>query len=183
VIQGERVRLRAIEREDLPRFVQWFNDPEVRENLDLFLPMSLVEEEKWFEDVLESDPIERPLAIDFLDGENWIHLGSCGLFSFNQQARHATLGISIGEKSYWDRGIGTDAMQTLLRHGFETLNLNRVYLHVHESNRRAIQVYQKLGFKEEGRLRDDRFAHGVYEDTLIMGVLRTEWKASNQEKA
>ncbi len=183
MILGQRIRLRAIEREDLPRFVRWFNDPEVRENLDLFLPMSLAEEEKWFEDVLEKDSIERPFAIDFREGDDWVHLGGCGLFSFNQQARHAAFGISIGDKSYWDKGIGMDALQTILRYGFETLNLNRVYLRVHESNHRAIQVYQKVGFIEEGRLRDDRFAHGIYEDTLVMGILRDEWEARNQEKA
>lgn len=182
MILGKRVRLRAIEREDLPRFVRWFNDPEVRENLDLFLPMSLAEEEKWFADVLERDPIERPLAIDFREGDDWVHLGSCGLFSFNQKARHAALGISIGDKSYWDKGIGTEALHTILRHGFETLNLNRVHLRVHVSNHRAIQVYQKLGFKEEGRLRDDHFAHGIYEDTLVMAILRDEWESINQEK-
>ena len=182
MIFGERVRLRAIEREDLPRFVRWFNDPEVRENLDIFLPMSLGEEEKWYESVLGQDPVERPFAIDFQEEDNWVHIGSCGLFSFNQRAHHASLGISIGEKNYWNQGIGTDAVQTILRHAFETLNLNRVHLHVHESNHRAIRVYQKIGFMEEGRLRDDHFAHGIYEETVVMGILRDEWKARNQDK-
>jgi RimJ/RimL family protein N-acetyltransferase len=57
VIFGERIRLRAVEREDLPRFVEWFHDPEVRAGISLFMPMSLVEEEQWYEGMLKQDPI------------------------------------------------------------------------------------------------------------------------------
>jgi ribosomal-protein-alanine N-acetyltransferase len=104
MIFGKDVRLRAIERDDLPRFVSWFNDPDVREGLSQFLPMSLVEEEKWFEDFLSRDPVEKPFAIDVLEDEAWVHVGSAGLFAFDHQARRAELGIAIGAKHYWDRG-------------------------------------------------------------------------------
>jgi diamine N-acetyltransferase len=55
VIHGEKMRLRAIEHEDLPRLVEWFNDEEVRQGPNFFLPMSLAEEERWFEGMLERD--------------------------------------------------------------------------------------------------------------------------------
>jgi RimJ/RimL family protein N-acetyltransferase len=128
MIYGKDVRLRAIERDDLPRFVSWFNDPEVREGLVQFLPMSLVEEEKWFEDLLSREPVEKPFAIDVLEDEAWVHVGSAGLFTFDHQARRAELGIAIGAKKYWDRGYGTNAVRLLLRHAFDNLNLNRVSL-------------------------------------------------------
>lgn len=176
MIFGDRVRLRAIERDDLPRYVTWFNDPEVRQNLNMFLPMSQAEEEKWYEDLLNREPMERPLAIDVKEGDNWVHVGGCGIFSFDKLARSAELGISIGDKSYWDKGYGTDALKTLMRHGFETLNLRRISLQVFESNPRAVNVYERLGFIEEGRLRQSRFIQGRYEDTLIMAILRDEWQ-------
>ncbi|HEY46053.1 MAG TPA: hypothetical protein G4O14_04620 [Anaerolineae bacterium] len=67
------------------------NDEEVRQGLNLFLPMSLAEEERWFDRMLEGDAAERPLAIDIRKGDQWLHVGSCGLFSINSRDRNAEL--------------------------------------------------------------------------------------------
>lgn len=180
MIFGEKVRLRAMERTDLPRFVAWLNDPEVRRGISQFLPMSQAQEERWFETVLELPREEQPFAVD-VRRRRWALVGSCGLFRFDRQARSAELGIMVGEKSLWGRGYGTATMRTLVRHGFDTLNLNRIYLRVYESNLRAMRVYDRVGFREEGRLRQDHFADGRYEDTVIMGLLREEWRARAQD--
>ncbi|HEX9680299.1 MAG TPA: GNAT family protein, partial [Anaerolineales bacterium] len=89
----------------------------------------------------------------------------------------AELGIMLGEKTLWGRGYGTDTMRILVRHGFDTLNLNRIFLRVYESNLRAMRVYDRLGFREEGRLRQDHYVDGTYEDTVIMGLLCEEWRS------
>src|SRR6267378_3834328 len=108
VIFGERVRLRRIERSDLPRFVEWLNDPEVREHL----------------------------AVDWRN-------------------RSGELGIALGRRDCWGKGFGTDAVRTLCRWGFAELNLHRVHLKVYEDNPRGIACYEKVGFRQEGRLRHD----------------------------
>ena len=64
----------------------------------------------------------------------------------------------------------------MLKHGFKELNLNRIFLRVYEINLRGIRSYEKAGFKQEGRLRQDRFMDGKYIDVLLMSVLRSEWK-------
>ena len=69
----------------------------------------------------------------------------------------------------------------LVRHGFETLNLNRIWLYVFEDNPRAIHVYEKVGFKREGLLRQDRFHEGHYWDTILMSILREEWDVDNHQ--
>ena len=69
MIIGKRIRIRAIEEDDLPRYVEWFNDQEVVSGLNQYLPMSLKEEQKWFEDQLNRDPMERSLAIDVFEEE------------------------------------------------------------------------------------------------------------------
>ncbi|MEJ2707632.1 MAG: GNAT family protein [Anaerolineales bacterium] len=175
MILGEGVRLRAPERSDLPRFVEWLNDPEVREGLLLFKPISLVGEEKWFEDMLQRPPEEHPLVIEVSRETEWIAVGNCGVHRIDWRSRAAELGIFIGEKSYWNQGIGTRVMGLLLKFGFETLNLNRIFLEVFEDNKRAIRAYEKAGFVHEGRKRQAIYKGGRYKDILLMSVLRSEW--------
>jgi RimJ/RimL family protein N-acetyltransferase len=83
-------------------------------------------------------------------------------------------GIGIGVTSMWGKGYGTEATRLLVRHAFQTLNLNRVGLEVYEFNQGAIRCYEKAGFRIEGRLRQSYFADGRYWDTVVMGILREE---------
>jgi RimJ/RimL family protein N-acetyltransferase len=126
-----RIRLRPIEREDLPRFVAWFADGEVRHFLARYLSMSMASEEKWFEETLARPEDERPMAIDLHAGEGvWRHIGAAGYQSIDWRNRGAEVGLAIGEKSMWNQGLGTEVMEAMLRHGFETLNLHRIFLRV-----------------------------------------------------
>ena len=178
MIIGERIRLRAIERDDIPRFVDWLNDPEVIAGLLINLPMSNWDETRWFEKLAERPAEERPLALDArLPDDSWKHIGNVGLHQIEWVNRSAEFGIFIGDKSFWNHGYGTEATLLTLKHGFETINLNRIYLHVFETNLRAVHVYTKIGFVPEGRLRQTLFRNGRYIDTHVMSVLRSEWDA------
>lgn len=182
MILGKRIRLRAPEREDIPLFVKWLNDPEVRYGLGHFLPMSQAREERWFEDMLKRPPETHPLTIEVREGNNWIAIGNLGLFDFNPRAHSAEVGIMIGNKDYWNKGYGTEAMELVLQHGFETLNLHRIMLQVYAFNPRAIRSYQKAGFAEEGRMRESVYSEGFYHDTIIMSLLRDEWDGRKQKE-
>ena len=179
MIIGDGIRFRAIEKEDLPYFVKWLNDPEVRRGLSLFLPLSLAEEEQWFADLSKRPPFERPMAIEIQPDpkkDNWVFIGNCGFFDIDWQNRAAEMGIHIGEKDFWDKGFGTNTMRLLVKHGFENLNLHRLWLRLFEPNQRAIQVYEKAGFKLDGKFREGQFLEGKYVDVIIMSVLQTEWQ-------
>lgn len=171
MIYGKQTRLRRIERQDIPTFVRWFSDPEVREFLVINRPISTAEEEKWFERKLEEEGSEI-FAIETTDGT---HIGNIELFSVDERNRHAELGVVIGEKAYWGQGYGSDAIRTLLRFGFEEMNLHRIYLRVYEDNTRGIRAYEKCGFCQEGRLREANFRQGRYHDELVMGILSHEF--------
>lgn len=183
VIYGKRIRLRAVERGDVPKFHEWINDPEVTAGLSLHLPMSLRDEETWFEEIGKRPPAEKPLAIELRDGEGWRLIGNCGLFGMDSVARSAEIGIMIGDKSVWNQGLGAEAVTLLLRHGFETLNLNRIFLRVYDNNPRARRSYEKAGFTLEGTLREAAFKRGAYGDVHIMSVLRREWEARKKERS
>jgi RimJ/RimL family protein N-acetyltransferase len=174
MIYGEQTRLRRIEREDIPTFVCWFSDPEVREFILINRPISIAEEERWFEAQLDDNSTEI-FAIETTDGT---HIGNIGLHDIDWLHRQAMLGIVIGEKTYWSQGYGSDAVRTMLRFAFETTNLHRVYLRVFEDNARGIRAYEKCGFKHEGRLREAVYRRGRYYDELVMSVLSHEFSAA-----
>ena len=178
MIYGQRIRLRGIERSDLPCFQAWLNDPEVREGLSTYLPLSMAEEEQWFERMLRMDPEEKPLAIELKEENGWRLIGDVGFFNLEWANRSAELGIFIGDKSVWNKGYGSESVQVLLKHGFETLNLHRIYLRVYSTNPRAIRSYEKVGFVLEGTLREAVYRHGRYADVHIMSVLRSQWNAA-----
>jgi diamine N-acetyltransferase len=175
MIYGEQIRLRAAERSDLPRFVAWLNDPDVRRFLFINLPLSLVQEELWFENMQKAEPAEQVLVIEVQDGSEWKPIGNTSFMGIDWQARLAEVGIFIGEKDFWNRGYGRETMRLMLKHGFNTLNLNRIWLRVYEHNLRGIRAYEHAGFVHEGRLRQAKYDDGQYYDILLMSVLRNEW--------
>jgi len=176
LIYGERIRLRAPEREDLPKFVDWLNDPEVREGISIVLPFSQAEEEIWFDEMIKRPAPEHPMAIEIREADGWTMVGTCGFHEIYWRNRSAEVGILIGDKTRWNLGYGTEVMRLLLNHGFQTLNLNRISLQVFENNPRAIRTYKKVGFRREGVKRQAMYLSGQYHDIILMSVLRSEWK-------
>jgi RimJ/RimL family protein N-acetyltransferase len=179
---GERIRLRAAEREDIPIFLRWVNDSEVTENLLLVEPMSRLEEEQWYEAMMKNHSSEHVLVIEIRDqntAEKYRPIGTCQFHNIDWRNRFAEVGIMIGEKAFWDQGFGSETMRLLLKHGFQTLNLHRIWLQVYAKNKRGIRAYEKAGFKYEGKYRQAHYQHGQYYDVHLMSVLKQEWQSEN----
>ena len=170
-IYGERIRLRALERSDIPDLVRWLNDPAVTDNLLLYLPISHSMEERWFESMLDKE-IDHGLGIETLEGRL---IGVIGLHKIDWREREAELGIFIGQKEYWNRGYGTDAVRTMLRFAFRQMNLHRVTLCVCAHNRRAFRCYEKCGFKLDGLNRKELYRNGKYHDNYAMSITKEEF--------
>lgn len=188
-LYGDLVRLRASERTDLPTFVRWFGDPEVTENLDMIGVMGLANEEIWFEDMIKRPMIEQVLVIEAKTEsetsditEVWLPIGTISLFKVDFLARNAELGIAIGEKAYWNRGFGSEAIRILLNEGFNKYNFHRIELRVNARNHRAIKAYEKVGFIHEGIKREATYRDGAYMDMLMMSILRPEWDVITTRK-
>jgi RimJ/RimL family protein N-acetyltransferase len=183
-MEGELVRLRGYEKSDLEAVMKWVNDEEVTKFLAgpvLRYPLSSVAEERFIEASANPDSPNKTFVIETLTARKYI--GALDLHAIDWHNRRAEVGIVIGDKSYWNKGYGTDAMRLALRLAFDRLNLHRVSLRVFEYNRRAIRSYEKCGFRHEGVLRDDRFHAGHYYDTLVMGILSSEYRASGSVAA
>jgi RimJ/RimL family protein N-acetyltransferase len=175
MLYGKRIRLRSNERSDLPKFVEWLNDPDVWRYLSMSLPISQAAEEQWFENMLKRPAEEQSLGIEIKAGDGWRLVGNCGIFGINWRVRSAEVGLFIGDKSCWNKGYGTEVMSLLVRHGFGTLNLNRIFLRVDPENQGGIRAYEKAGFVHEARLCEAEFREGKYCDNMIMSVLRSKW--------
>lgn len=182
-IYSRRIRLRAAEKTDIPDFLRWVNDPQVTENLFFVAPISKVEEENWYDAMIGKPPSEHNLVIEVRDPEksnDYRKIGNCQFLDIDWRNRSSEVGIMIGEKRLWNQGYGTETMKLLLKHGFETLNLNRIWLQVIEKNKPGIRAYEKAGFLLEGKFRQAHYQHGQYFDIDLMSVIKDEWQANEQ---
>lgn len=174
VFKGELVRLGAMDIDKIgPVFSRWLQDSEFS-RLEGDRPSALYTA-KQVQGFFEKESKEGyyfsiySLADDKLIGE-------LALSGFDWAARNTWLEIGLGEREYWGKGYGTDAMKVILRFAFRELNLYRVNLNVFEYNPRAIHCYEKVGFKHEGRMRDCLNRDGRRWDLVYMGILRSEWE-------
>ncbi len=173
MLQGPRVRLRSITRQDLNRLCEFNNDVEVElaGGGDPPTPQSL--------ERLQAD-FDREAASGGRDGAAFaievdsVFIGQCALFAEDAVARVCELGITIGDKRYWGQGYGREAIGLLVAYGFRHRNLHRIWLRVHANNERAIRSYRACGFVEEGRLRQHVWSNGRRDDLVVMGLLRQE---------
>ncbi len=169
-LEGRLVRLRAREPADEPLAHEFFNDPEVTEFLTIRYPVSHRQEREILDRPV--DYTNADFAIETLEDRRYI--GGCSLHVIAPELRRAELGIVLGDKARWDGGYGTDTMRTLCRFGFEEMNLHRIELWVFEENVRARHVYEKLGFQQEGIVRDGWYQGGRYHNGILMGLLEGE---------
>ena len=186
MIKGDKVRLRAVEKADLPKIWQWRNDDEVMYYW-VFpgFTISMAELEQRFAryaQVFEPTQVPRfrEFIVETLDGTA---IGIMAYMHLGIRHRHAEVIIQLGEKDCWGQGYGTDAMMAFLDYLFNELNLNLVYLHTQPYNPRAIASYEKCGFVREGVLRQWYFVKGQYHDSYLMSILRQDFKPGERDGA
>ena len=174
MLKGEKVTLRATEREDVKRL--WELD---RDNVDLVIlgdsiwqPRPLAAFEKWYDKHIENP--EHTWFVIEADGKI---IGDINLHGLDRPHSTAELGIGIYDRDYLGKGYGRDAINVLLRWAFRVHNWRKIWLETVAINERAIRAYKACGFVEEGRLREQSFHNGQYVDVVLMGLLRHEWEA------
>ena len=171
---GDRIYLSPRRVEDAEKFTEWMNDFDITDYIGRSSQLMSVQGEIEYLEK-DSNP-EATFVIVTLNEDKMI--GSISLEKMRNIHRTATLGIFIGEKEYWSKGYGSEAIKLLLDYGFNYLNLHSINLTVMSFNERAVKCYKKCGFKEVGRRREDKFVNGAYYDTIIMDILESEFKES-----
>lgn len=180
--QGKLVRLASQEVQTMGEaFSKWSRDSEYWRLLDSgsVRPFSVKTTKDWIEKNQEKErPDEIAFAIRTLEDDRLI--GDIGLGGIQWIHGDTFVGIGLGEREYWGKGYGTDAMRIILRYAFTELNLHRVSLNVFEYNPRAIRSYEKAGFKYEGRMRQMLHRDDQYWDIVFMGILREKWEEGDR---
>lgn len=172
-LAGQKVYLKAVEREDLVKRADWINDPVVQRTLNFQYPTSVAKMHKWLDSVL-SDVSRRDFSV-FTRQDN-AYIGFGGFLHIDEVVGKAELYATIGERSYWGiGGYGTDAYRTLMKYGFLELGLNKIYGYQLTFNRSAQRVVEKLGWTVEGVLRQEIRSHGELKDRTVVSILRSEW--------
>ena len=185
MLKGERLILRAWERDDLPRLHEFNNDLEVEllGGGDAPKPQSRERIQMWFEEREKSDkPRPSELGNFVIEADGKV-IGTCGLWHYSATASNCFLGIGIGDREYWGKHYGREAIGLLLDYAFRVHNLNRVCLDTSSANERALRCYRACGFVEEGRLRRHDWNNGQYVDRVYMGILREEYFTPASESA
>ena len=180
LLAGKVCRLRPLQRADAQRTRVWRNDPEIRDAiLGYRFPVTEIMESQWYEKLLSDPGGARALfGIEDLSDESLA--GYIQLTAIEWIHRTGILGISIGDKSRHGRGIGSEAILLMLRYAFDCLNLRKIRSEVVGFNQRALRLHVRLGFREEGRLKEQIYLEGAYHDLHQMAILEREFRQRDE---
>jgi len=175
ILEAARIRLEPPRLEHLPRFVAWFSDPEVTRYLLRRFPPSLRQEERWLESVAESD-IDVVWAVVLK--ETGAIIGVTALHRIDWRYRHGWVEISLGERSIWGKGYGTETLRRCTAFAFEELGFEKVLASVYSGNEASVRMLKTIGYQHCGLLRRNAFFDGQWHDERLAEILRADWMNS-----
>jgi len=170
----KNIRLRALTETDKELTLEWNNQKDIK---DLYaghpFPVNKEMETEWYDKITKSNFPTTVFGIELIKEKKLI--GISILKNINLIHRKAEFGIYIGDKDERGKGYSKEATLDTLDFGFNQLGLNRTYLIVQKTNKAAIKLYEKTGFKEEGVLRQSAYKNGAFRDELLMSILKEDF--------
>ncbi len=164
------IKIRRFCEEDIPYKVKWVNDKNNNKYLHYDLPLREEKTLLWYKSIKD-----RKDRADYTITCNGKPVGLIGLLNIDNNNRKAEYYILIGEAEYKGKGVATTASDLLLREGFITYNLNKIYLFTEVDNKPAQKLFEKIGFKKEGLLKEDLIYNGKKVDRFIYGLLKDDY--------
>lgn len=176
MLKGKKISLYAVEKEDLHKLLEWRNNPDFRKHFREYRELNMHQQEIWFEEQVVKDPATLMFSIKRNDSNEL--LGCCGFVYINWVHRHADLSLYIGWKdTYIDEGgYAEESCRLLLDYGFNELCLNKVWTEIYSFDDKKKKLYDKLGLKVDGVLRENYFYERKYWDSYILSILNYDWR-------
>ena len=168
-IIGERIKLRKMQRDDIPNRVKWFNDPDVNKTLLLEGSFDLEKTYEWFDRVSKDDS-----RVDFvIENQQGKSIGFTSLVNIDRNEATAECFCIIGDKESWGKGFGTEIHRVLIDWGFKNLGINKVWADIKAENIAIIKVIGRLGFKTESN--EEKLIGANKINVIRISVLRNEF--------
>lgn len=183
MIKGNLVSLRAVAKEDLPLLMEWRNKPHFRQYFREYKELNLQNQEAWFNNIVLGDKNTIMFTV-VLNDENSTPIGCCGLCYINWVNRNADLSLYIGHKDYYidDLGYAEEACRLLFEYGFGEINLHKIWTEIYEFDAPKYILYTRLGFAQDGLLRDNYFHDGKWHNSRMMSLLSEDYKEVKDRK-
>ncbi|MFY8108956.1 MAG: GNAT family N-acetyltransferase [Bacteroidia bacterium] len=172
MIEGEKVYLRILEEEDIPRTTSWINDEEISEIMGYLPVLSVSNQKDWYNSIKGA---KDRFIFAICEKETNEHIGNVGLSNINFIHRHGMFNVFLKQKNTRSKGIGTEVTKLLLSFAFNRVNLNKVYLQTSERFIEANKMYLRLGFNKDGVMRQHYYSNGKYEDKILYSILKEEF--------
>lgn len=178
---NEKIILRNLKANDVNNLYAWTNNTEIAKYFRFTrVPFSREKSREFLQSQLNGDPNNIHLAIEEIEAKEFVGLVS--LKNINWIDRNSEFAIVLFSKDKMGRGYGKAATIAIVKYGFDALNLNRIYLSVLSTNKRAQYLYEKIGFKKEGAWRRHVYLMGEYQDLFWYGLNKGELKPNSKDR-
>jgi diamine N-acetyltransferase len=175
-IIGEKVYFRPFKEGDEIMLARLENHPDPRTTLFYAKPSTIEQQLEKTQKLIDDSNV---ILFTICDIETSEPIGQTAFHRIDWIGRMAIFYIGIADKENWSKGYGSEATRMMIKYAFDTLNLNRIQLHVAVENEGAVKVYERTGFIIEGTLREAMYHKGQYSDFYVMGVLKSDWERTN----
>ena len=170
-VDGDNIYLETLSEDHLETLLQWRNNPDNQLAYREYRVLTMEDQYRWFKQIMSDNTschfVIKPYELDEI-------IGTVSLTHIHPAYNSAEFGIIIADNNFRGSGYGLDSLQTIIKYGFEELNLNRIWCEVFQNNQ-AINLYTKLGFKQEGVIRQSVYKNNQYLDSYILSMLRDEY--------
>jgi len=178
MIEGKNIYLRAMEPHDMDCYWEMLNNPSISSNVvGWSFPVSKHEQLQWYERTITD---KKNMRFTVVLKESDKAVGMVTLSSIDWQNRSATHGIKLHPSCPKGKGIGTDAVMTLMKYAFEEVNLHRLDGSWIDYNTASINLYTKCGWVVEGVKKEAIFRDGEYHDLKITGITKDEYLVAKE---
>lgn len=168
------VAIRSIEKSDLATIHKWRNSEYLRQYFREHREFSMKQIEDWYHGMLTDNKFEM-FVIENCDTSEIV--GVAGITYIDWVNRHGDVHFYIGKEDAWiDNTYSKGAVEIILNYGFNTLNLNKLWIEVYEIDEKKLCFFKSLGFKVDASLREHYFHNGSYYTSHILSLLRKEYE-------
>ncbi|MCX7877168.1 MAG: GNAT family N-acetyltransferase [Ignavibacteria bacterium] len=170
--RGEKISLKPFEKEDISLVASWNNNEDINSTMLSRFPVSIYEQEKWYEKTI-NDRSKKKLIIEI--NESGEKAGMASLFNIDSKNLSAEVGVYL-DPAYHGKGYAKEAIIMLSRFAFHELNMHKLYASVIEFNEASVKVFESAGFSKEYIKKEAVFTNGKFYDVQYLCLFKRDFR-------